>query len=176
MSRALPTHAYVDTSVAVAAIFPGVPHSAASIAFCNDLVAQRSYVYFSQIVRLELSQAVRNLATRPGQLPNDLWSSFQLDQWGTNPFVRRRWLEFGSRQFERLLDRFPFTFEIPFDVTIWQASIAVMAATGLRSLDAIHVAPAQREGLTDLVTLDDDFNSTRDLRIWLLRDAEPWMK
>lgn len=173
MNRALPTQAYVDTSVAVAAIVPGIPHSAASAAFCDGLAAQHSSVYFSQIVRLELSQAVRNLATRPGQVPFDMWSNFPLAQWGASPLVRQRWLEFGSRQFESLIRRFALAVEIPFDVSIWHDSVGVMAAYGLRSLDAIHVATARRQGLRHLATLDDDFRRVRDLDVWLLRDPTP---
>ncbi len=78
MSRAIPTHAYVDTSVVVAAIFPMVPHGAASAAFCDGLADQETTVYFSQVLRLEPSQAIRNLATRPGQpRPDTRMSLFQ---------------------------------------------------------------------------------------------------
>lgn len=168
-----PDVAYLDTSVIVAATVSGLPNGGASAAYCGSLVGQRQSVAISQIVWLELAQSLRNLASRPGQLPPDLYARFQLDQWQVSPLVRLRWMRFGIGQFEELLARFVEFFEFPFDDAVWRRSVGIMATNGLRSHDAVHVATARQYGVPRFVTLDDHFNRVRDLDVWLIRDPLP---
>ncbi len=74
-----PDDSYLDTSVIVATTFSGLPNGSASAAFCDSLVGHRKPVSYSQIVWLELAQSLRNLASRPGQLPSETRAHFQLD-------------------------------------------------------------------------------------------------
>jgi hypothetical protein len=75
-----------------------------SAEFCHRLAAEGRSIYFSTILRLEWSEAIRKLATKPGRTPPDVYQHYQLDQWERSLFVRRRWFEFGIRQFGLLLD------------------------------------------------------------------------
>ena len=74
-------HDYLDTGVAIAAIFPATLHAAGAQDFCRRLIQQASTVYFSQILRLEFTEAVRKLATIPGRMPDDIRRRFRLDDW-----------------------------------------------------------------------------------------------
>jgi len=63
---------YLDTSIAAAAISSGDPHSAACMAFCAHLAQDNTTVYFSQLLRLEIAQFIRKLATALQAGLNDL--------------------------------------------------------------------------------------------------------
>ncbi len=167
----VPNYVYRDTSLVIATIVPGLPHARASDAFCTQLAHQGSRIGFSQILRLELSRAIRNLASRRGQLPLNTQQSYRLDEWDTNVAVRQRWMTAGRQKFEAFLDRFDGVAELPFHTAIWEQSVAIMALRQLRSLDAVHVATAHAYGLRHFATLDDDFNRVQNLHIWLIRDG-----
>ena len=169
LSQPTPRHIYLDTSVIVGAIVTGAPHANACSVFCNWLAARDSRVYFSQVLRLELSQALRHLATRHQQLPQSVQQQYQLDQWGTSAPVRERWLALGITQFQALLGRFTEVIELPFRLSTWSQSVDIMAREGLQSLDAVHVATAQEHGLRDFATVDADFQRIPRLRVRLIR-------
>ncbi len=164
-----PSDIYLDTSTVVAAIVQGSTHSTASAAFCAALIEHGSRVYFSQLLRLELAEAIRRLATKQS-LPVDLRNDFHLDTWGTNLFVRQRWMDFGIRQFDDLLDRFAETFELPIRPRTWRSSLSAMVDSQLRAYDAIHVATAREYRIRHLATADRDYRNVSDLRIWLTQD------
>ncbi len=167
-----PEVVYLDTSVVVAAIIPGSDHVGPCAAFCNDLVAAGSRIFFSQILRLELSQALLKLATRRAGLPSDTSAAYRLDDWGADPSVRDRWLRIGVRAFDDLFERFPRVLELPFDVGTWQTSLDVMVAHGLRSHDAIHVATARQLGVPTIATADDHFKRVAgEFELLLIQDG-----
>ncbi|MDP9471107.1 MAG: PIN domain-containing protein [Chloroflexota bacterium] len=168
-----PADIYLDTSTVVAAIVQGSDHSVASAACCAALIEHGSRVYFSQLLRLELAQAIRKLATRQQSLPPDIRNDFDLDSWGTNLFVRQRWMDFGVRQFENLLDRFAETFELPIRPKTWRSSLSAMVDFQLRAYDAIHVATAREYHVRHLATADRHYLNVPDLRIWLTQDPQP---
>ena len=169
LAQFLPRDIYLDTSVVVAATIVSSPLSAAGNAFCAALEIHRSRIYFSQVLRLEFSQAVRNLATRRAQLPDEVRRQHQLDHWDTSDAVRHHWMQFGIAQLEGILNSFE-VIELPFETEIWERSVEIMALNQLKSLDAVHVATARAYGLRHFATLDDDFNRIVDLRVWLIRD------
>ncbi|MGH2534127.1 MAG: type II toxin-antitoxin system VapC family toxin [Thermomicrobiales bacterium] len=168
--RPLPLQVYLDTSIIFAAMFRESENWAAGSAFCRRLVEEGCQVYFSQIVRLELSEAIRKLATIPGRTPYELGRQFQLDQWEQSIFIRRRWFQFGVEEFELLLARFAQVNELPFDQAIWLKSITVMTDERLRSHDAIHVATAREYRVPCIATTDDHFLRITDPAVRLLRD------
>lgn len=165
-----PSDVYVDTSIAVAAMFEGTAHSAASVTFCARLEAARSRVVFSEILWLELSQVLARQYQDP-RLPEELRRTYRLDRWETDARVRTRWLAFGLQQFEMLIARFRDVSAISFDRDIWDASIDIMAQTNLRSHDAIHVATARSAGIADFATIDHHFRRMPGLNVWLIRDS-----
>jgi len=120
----VPNYVYRDTSLVIATIVPGLPHARASDAFCTQLARQGSRIGFSQILRLELSRAIRNLASRRGQLPLNTQQSYRLDEWDTNVAVRQRWMTAGRQKFEAFLDRFDEVAELPFHTAIWEQSVS----------------------------------------------------
>lgn len=166
----LPAAIYLDTSVVLATLIGGLPHSAPCTAFCARLATQGSRIYFAQLLRLELANALRLLAMDSRrQLPLDLRQQFQLDQWATDHVARQRWLRFGMGQLEAFLGHFEAV-EIIADSETWKRGVQVMARQNLKSYDAFHVAAAQANGVRHLATTDRDFRGVRSPRIWLVRD------
>jgi predicted nucleic acid-binding protein len=166
----LPEDVYLDTSVVIAAVVPDILYSTGSIEFCDQLIARRSTIYFSQILRLEMTEAVRKVATIPGRAPANLREDFRLDDWERDPSVRRQWFHFGVQEFEALFARFAEVYELPFDRSIWLRSVEIMADRQLRSHDAIHLATAYEYRLPCFATTDDEFLKIPDLDIRLIRD------
>jgi predicted nucleic acid-binding protein len=173
LGQRAPRHVYLDTSVLVGAIVYGAPHAYACRQFCDELIAAGSRVYFSQILRLELSQALRRLATTRTNLSAAMRQQYQLDDWGTSAAVRSRWLTLGAAQFDLLLAQFAIAIELPFQVSTWAHSLDIMAQDGLQSRDAVHVATARQHGLRDLATVDADFQGIAGLQVQLIRNPSP---
>ena len=163
------TDIYLDTSVVVTAMVPGIPHHGACAAFCEALRQERTRVVYSQLLRLEFIQVWFRLPAGSYLSTEDV-KIHRLRAWDRSPTVRAAWMTHGIEQLERFLDRFGEILELPFNLAVWRASVNVMARHRLRSNDAAHVATARIAGLTDLATVDDDFRRATDLRLWLLRD------
>jgi predicted nucleic acid-binding protein len=170
LGAAPPVEIYLDTSVLVSALVRTAPHTTACRSFCQQLIAANSRVYFSQFVRVELLQALRRLATTQHNLAASVRSQYSLEQWGTDPGVRRAWLELGVREFDALIRRFHAVVELPWTFDAWQASIQIMIQHGLQASDALHVATAQEYGLRHLAAVDDDYRRVPGLSFWLVRD------
>ncbi len=168
--RPFPDHVYLDTGVVVAALFEGSLNAVAGAAFCDQLGTNRSTDYFSSILRVELSEVVRKLATIPGRVPEHVRRQYRLDDWERDRTVRREWLDAGVREFELLLGSFVEYYELPFRRSIWLRSVEIMADRQLRSHDAIHLATAYETRLRTFVTTDDEFLKIPDLDIRLIRD------
>jgi predicted nucleic acid-binding protein len=169
--RPLPADVYLDTSIVIATIFPGTTNSTACEAFSRRLAAERCQIFFSQILRLELSEAIRKLATRPDRIPNDLRTRFQLDEWNQSLFVRHRWMQNGLQRFAMLLESFREVVELSFDEEIWRSSVTTMADEQLRSHDAIHVATARSFGVACIAAADDHFRRIKDIDVRLIWDT-----
>jgi predicted nucleic acid-binding protein len=165
-----PRDVYLDTSVVVAAIMAGSANSLACIAFCESIAIHGNPVAFSQTLRVELSQAIRKLATRRDRLRPDTRERFQLDRWETDVLVRRRWMSHGIERFRSLLATFAEVVELPFDSGIWERSIDLMVDHFLQSHDAVHAATATAYGLNSFATTDADFARVAQLDVILLRD------
>lgn len=169
--RTVPDDVYVDTSVIVAAMVNGSHYSQESRRFCTRLALDGSRVYFSQISRIEVSQAVARMASNPGRLDPDVRSAYGLDRWDMDFMVRNRWMSTMTGSFDTIVDEFAASFEVPFDSDIWRRSIPVMAHYRMRSMDAIHVASARSLGVRALATNDDHFRRVDGLNVILVRDA-----
>lgn len=160
---------YLDSSVLVDARFAGLPHFAASDAFCARLAYGGSHVYLSHLVYLEVGEAVRRLATKQ-QLPIGFREQYHLTDWATDANVRKQWIFFGVHEMERLLNSFSETYEIPFDHTLWLESIDLIGQYGLRASDAAHVATALRAGVRVFATNDGDFRRVDVLDVEIVRE------
>lgn len=160
---------YLDSSVLVEAMFSGLPHYEASDAFCARVANDGNRIYFSQLLRLEVGEAVRRLATKQ-QLPLLLRQQHGLDEWATSEAIRREWMSFGLHQFERLLANFSEAIEVPFRAALWRRSIDLIGRYGLRASDAVHAATALQEGLEVFATNDGDFRRVTLLRVMIVRD------
>jgi predicted nucleic acid-binding protein len=164
-----PAEVYLDSSLVVAAMLDGLPDSTACSAFCARLVRGNSRVYFSQILRLEIAEAFRKLASRQ-QLPESLRLEYQLADWATHPHVRQQWMAFGMGQFAVFIGKFYQVSELPFRIRMWRRSVQIMAEYGLGSHDAVHVATALQNGVQIFATSDKHFNRVDALDIRLIRD------
>jgi predicted nucleic acid-binding protein len=170
----LPADVYLDTSIVLTALLPGLAHSGPGLQFCEQLARQGSTVYFSQLLRLEIAQALRNVATRsPAQLSVHLRQQFQLDPWSAREDVRRGWMTYGRGQLEAFIQQFVEVIELPFDRATWEHSIDLMCRYQLKSYDAVHVARAEQYGLQHVATTDREYLVVQSPRIWLIRDPTP---
>jgi predicted nucleic acid-binding protein len=172
ISGPLPSDIYIDTSLAVATMFPGLPHSEASRIFCSRLGNQGGRIYFSQLLLADLANALRNLATRDfKRLPESTRLHYQLDQWTTSDQVRRTWMQTGVQQWEAFLAQFEEAIELPLRSGTWQRSLTLLWQHDLKSNDALHVATAIESGLQHFAAVDREFSRVRDLQLWLIRDS-----
>jgi predicted nucleic acid-binding protein len=169
----VPSDIYLDTGLIVAALSPGTPDAQAARQFLAHLIAARSHVYVSQIMRIEFAQAVRKLAVKTDRLPPSVRARHSLDQWISNSLVREQWMTHNASLLRSLLTRFNELIEIPITLSICENSLHVMAQENLDSQDAIHVATARFLGLTHLATTDGDLRRLKDFRVWLIRDPRP---
>lgn len=163
---------YVDTSVLIGALHPGVPDSAACASFVEMLIRNKIRVYISLATRLDFGRAVRRLATKPDKLLPDLRGAYALDQWGSNPLVRHRWLSRELKLLESMLSQFSSATEIPLSYDIWRTSLDIIGADGLDATDALHVAAARAYEIPVFATCDRDFRSILNPIIHLVRDAD----
>lgn len=161
---------YLDASLIVDALITDASNWRVSNAFLARLVAGKSRVYFSQITYLEISEAVRKLATKQ-QVPEEPRQRYQLNRWGMEAQVRQRRMEFGLRQFELLRGRFAEVYEMPFRETLWRQSINLMVDYRLRGHDAVHVATALDAGIQILATNDSDFRRVNMLDVIIVREG-----
>jgi predicted nucleic acid-binding protein len=175
-SAALPSAVYLESSTAAAALIAGIAHANASRAFCAQLAAHGTRVYFSPMLRLEVAQTLRNLVVRrPPQLPDQLRQDYGLAQWETTEDIRETWYRFGHLQLEAFFDQFRETVEVPFrlrDHTLADCH-TLMVRYNLKSYDALHLAIANEQRLDHFVTADREFRGVSIPRIWLTRDPPP---
>jgi predicted nucleic acid-binding protein len=168
-----PPDIFLDTSVVIAGIYPGTPDATACRAFCERLADAGSYVYFSQVLRLDLARTMRRLATKADKLAEDDQVRYRLDQWGTNPLIRQRWLTNGLRRFHAFLDQFEEAVEIPLTTADWRQSLELMVVEALDASDAMHLAVARSLDIHEFATTDRDFRRITHPRIHLIREADP---
>lgn len=169
-SPRLPRRIYLDTSFVIASLIAGLAHSEPCAAFCEQLADRRSVVYFSYLLRLEIAQALKNVATRPRQLPESLRLQFRLAQWATESAVRRRWMRFGFSQFDSLMATFQDVREIPLSLAACMQSRRIMSDYDLKSYDALHIATVRELRLRDFAATDREFRTVSGLKLWLIRD------
>jgi predicted nucleic acid-binding protein len=162
---------YLDTSVVVAAIVPGGPSASVCAAFCEHLSGPGSRVSLSSTLRIELSLAIRKIATKRDRIDPTVREEFGFDRWETDHVVRQRWMAHGVAQFEQLLSSFAEVVELPFGAGIWARSIDLMIDHFLQAHDAVHAATAAAYGLRAFATTDADFARVDLLDVILLRDA-----
>lgn len=164
----LPSNIYLDSSVVVAAIIGGDPHSVACKQYCADLAANNSAIYFAQLLRLEVAHVVRRIAAT-NVVPLHLQQEYQLSQFNTNFMIRQQWMRFGIGEFETLLRTFYVVYELPYRRQIWRQALEMMSLYNLKSYDAAHVATALRAGLHDFATVDGDYSRVSGLQIHIIR-------
>ncbi|HUG60949.1 MAG TPA: type II toxin-antitoxin system VapC family toxin [Methylomirabilota bacterium] len=161
---------FVDTNVAVAALFPRIAHHRACAGFCDALEADGVRVVCSHLLHLEFVQTWFRLPQSP-YLDAETIRRARLGAWDRSLEVRERWMAEGVARLDAFLARFANVVEIPFDLDVWRASAGLMARYRLRSHDAAHAATALSVGVLDFATADDDFRRVPNLRLHLLRDA-----
>lgn len=164
----VPNRIYLDTSVAVAALFIGTQHYAVARAYFERLFAANTVICFSDLLRVELLQAARRIGTTPGLLPESTRRRHRLQHWGRLADAREAWLRYGLDEFEALLDQFYGVDEYALTPAIFSASVTLMAQHNLKSYDALHVATARAVGAPRLVTLDRDYAAVTQPSIVLL--------
>ena len=172
MPPRFPSRIYVDTSFILASLIRGLAHSEPCIQFCEQLADHHTTVYCSDLLRLEIANALRNLVLRrPAQLAEPVRQRYQLTRWAADSAVRRRWMRFGCSQLAGRLGSFEAVVELPLSTAIWERSVRLMAAYDLKSNDALHVATALTHRLKHFATTDREFEGINGLQLWLIRDG-----
>lgn len=169
--RPAPRDVYLDTSLVVAAMIVGSPHHRAARAYCERLTLERSNVYFSQFLRVELLQAIRSIATDPDALPGVIRRRNRLGKWGFDDQARRAWFAYGTAQFEQLMSQFDTVLELPFTLEAWRRCAAIMWRHQIKSYDAFHAATALEHGVRTFASLDKHFSRVAGLRVELVRNS-----
>lgn len=173
-SVAVPATVYLDTGLVAAAMLQGALHHPASQEFCKVLVGASSRVYFSNLLRIELLQALVSIGTDPTQLTGRVRRRYALHRWGDNSPTRLDWLQHGMELLEQFLDQFAEVSEAAIAPGIIDAAIPLMARYKLRSYDALHIATAEALGVSHLATCDADYlrvGSDALVTVLLIRDA-----
>jgi predicted nucleic acid-binding protein len=168
-----PSDVYFDTSIVVAAMINGLAHHGPANAFCETLVAARSRVYFSRLLRIEFLNVLRNFATRDYQRsPASLRAQYNLANWRNDEIVRARWMQFGQGALQTFLAQFEDVIELSLRPEVWVASIEIIVKYDLNSNDATHIATARTHRIDHFATTDRDFARLSGTpRIWLARDV-----
>ena len=167
----VPAEVFLDSSVVIAALYPGTTNSKAAIEYCNELRNNSSVVFLSDVLRIEVGRGMRRLATIPGDLPQATRTAVSIWTVGErNPLIRQRWFSHGVRRFNAFLAQFTSYIEIPLSTSIWLDSINLMATESLDASDAIHLATARAHGIADFCTADSDFRRITWPQVHLVRD------
>lgn len=169
----LPINVFLDTSVVVAAAYPGTTNALAAQELCDDIRNAQANVYVAEVLRLEFGRAIRRLATKSDRLPTHARTTYDLEKWSANSLVRQRWLSNGVRRLNELLLSFHSVVEIPMSTKIWLESIKIMGSESLDATDALHIATANAVGVDDFFTMDSDFRRVASPRIHLIQDSKP---
>lgn len=166
----LPPAVYLDTSVVVAALFDANPHHRAALDFCADLNQRSVPVYFSQLLRIELLQSLRIVATTPALLSGATRRRYRLQHRGSDAGVRAMWFDHGLETFERFLGEFARVYTLPINESIIEFAAIITAEHHLKSNDAVHVASAVAARAQALATIDADFARVETVEVLVIRD------
>jgi predicted nucleic acid-binding protein len=164
---------YVDTSYIAASMIGGSPNHRDASVHAYRSAESGCRVYFSQLTRIELLQAIRVIGTDPEALPEVMRRRYRLARWGWDEGVRERWMAYGVAQFRAFLDLFDAAVEIPLTITAWETSISLMTRYHLKSYDAFHAATAIELGVYDFATADTQFSAVAELNVHLIRNPAP---
>jgi predicted nucleic acid-binding protein len=147
---------YLDTSLVAAAVAEIRQHAAVQ-AFLDGLRQGNSQVFVSDLVRVELAQAIKAIANNPNAIPQRTRRKWKLHRWGDLQQVREDWYEYCFTNYDTLLAQFVTAEEVALSRSVIESAIELMAAFQIASYDAIHAATALAAGASTLATLDADF-------------------
>src|SRR5687767_7976162 len=85
----------IDTSIFAHAIVAGSLFHNVANAYCDALIAAATPIYYSELVRVELPQALRKFANDPQGPSSSMRRHFRLQHWGRLEEVRLNWLQYG---------------------------------------------------------------------------------
>lgn len=152
-----PVHAvYLDTSLVAAAVVQLGQHAAVQ-SFLATLLQADSPVFVSDLVRVELAQAIKAIANDPGAIPERERRKWKLHRWGDLQQVREDWYDYCFANYDTLLAQFVTAEEMALSRGVIESAVELMAAFQIGSNDAIHTATALAAGASTLATLDADF-------------------
>lgn len=142
----------LDTNVVVEAVVPTSPSKAECAGVLEDLRDAGTLVLFSDLLEVELSQALFVAALRERH-PRKRIKDIAVDD-RIRPRAARL-LRQGRASWEELLSTMTFARVAVGEVVAEVPQI--MGRFGLESYDAVHAASAMRTGVADLVSLDNGF-------------------
>lgn len=160
---------YIDTSLVIAAILSGSANHVVARDYGRALSGAGSAIYFSQILRMELLQALRKIGTDPRGMRGSVRREYRLQHWGRLESVREHWLRYGLAEFDRFLRQFRAAYEVAMTTDIVAEAVIGMARYNLKSNDAIHLATARSIGVEQLATLDADFAGIGEPAVAVIR-------
>jgi predicted nucleic acid-binding protein len=148
-------------------VVDSIEHHRASDAFCQQLFAANTPVYYSDLVRLEYAHFYRGLQSRVDAATR---VRFRLHRWDRQS-VRARWMAYGFEQFDDLLRQFASAHEVALTRAIVDDARQLMIDYNLNSYDAAHVAAALAVGVPALAAVDGHFVRVASLlTVHIVRD------
>jgi predicted nucleic acid-binding protein len=148
--------AFFDTSLVADAVAQSGRYATVR-SYLDSLLHDGARVFVSDLVRIELAQAIKAIANDPGMLPGRERRRWRLHRWGDLQQVREDWYDHCFTNYDQLLVEFISAEEVALSRSIIESAIDLMVAFQIDSHDAIHIATALAVGASTLATLDVDF-------------------
>ena len=160
----VPDRLYVDTDIFVNYLIDTQPHHPRCRVFVERLQREgQTSLYVSSLSWLELAHVISRPVFR-GELAEDLQRRFRIGRW-ERPAIRRAYLNEPLGEFEAILAHFTWT-EVPVTPIVRRVAVRLMADFSLGSQDAVHLASAAQEGVTDFASFDAVYRKVDDLHLW----------
>ena len=163
-SEPVPIRLYVDTDIWINLLVSTQPHHARCRAFIERLASEGlTVLYLSSLLWLELAHVCSRDAFRRG-LSSEVRHQFRLQDW-QRADVRRAFLGDVLGRLDDALGLFQVV-EVPVTPGVRRLAVFYMATYGMGSQDAIHVAGAAQDGVSDFASLDEVYRRVDDLDLW----------
>jgi len=160
----VPEHIYIDTDVFISYLIGTQPHHVRCRAFLERLKREaRTTLYVSSLSWLEIAHVITRSGFRD-DLAADLRHQYRLSRW-QRPEIRRTYIDGLIGDFETALGQFPWV-EVPITPMVRRLAVRFMAAYGLGSQDATHLASAAQARVAHFASLDAGYRCVDDLDLW----------
>ena len=158
-----PDRLYVDTDIAISHLVSSQPHHARCMGFLENLARYGTVIYLSSLTWMEYVHVITRERFRQA-LPEETRSRFRLDRWEESR-VREQFVVASVHALEELLNEFEWV-EVFLTSDIRVDALRLVARYSLDGQDAIHLASALHEGVTDFAGFDAHYRRVDGIQLW----------